>query len=170
MNLFITILFASSLSAFSEDTLRGKSYTFCDAPTAPFEIEYVVEFLPSGEEFEAEVYREKSEKACKGRPLFALGRVWRYEINKNELVTTLKKVKVILIQPRLLEFFNKTGICGHHFWKVDEMVSCDGKFIFDFEPSIGDITTHQFKQLQNKLIIHDGDEDVFELKERSSGL
>jgi hypothetical protein len=172
MKLFITMMFAFSISssAFSEDSLRGRRYASCDTPNAPFEIEYNVEYLPGQQEFEAEIFREKSKNACKGRQLFALVRVWKYEIYKNELVTTLERVKVLLIDSRLVESFNRQGICGLKNWRIDEMVSCDGKFIFDFEPSIGDRTSHKFKQFQNKLIINDGDDEAYELIQVSSEL
>lgn len=154
-----------TLSAFSKDTLRGKRYSSCDQLKAPVEIEYVVEFMPGNEEFEAEIFRRKSKASCKGAPLFAMGRVWKYEIIKDELITTLDKVRVILIDPSLIESFNKKAICGVKDWKIDEMVACEGKLLLDYEPVIGHRTFHHFKIIGKKLVVTQEDGETYDLLE-----
>jgi hypothetical protein len=150
--------------SFAKDPLQGKSFSSCEKISNKSELEYVVEYMSRNEEFEAEVYHLKSSKPCKGDPLFAIGRIWKYELNQNELITTLDKVKVIVLDKELVPIFNSKQICGAYNWEIDKVVSCEGKRAIDLEEIPGYRTIHKFKLLGKKMIVTEDDGESFELQ------
>ena len=108
--LFTIYLALLSSPTWANDPFMGKSFKYCDSEFTLFDQEYSVEYTIEGEEFEGEVYREKNSKTCKGSALFAIGRIWNYELNGNDLITTLKEVKVIVTDKKTIDVFNKKRI------------------------------------------------------------
>ena len=151
---------------FAKDHLKGKAYSSCEDISKHTELEYVVEYMSGNEEFEAEVYHAKSSKPCKGDPLFAIGRIWKYELNQNELITILDKVKVIVLDKELVPIFNSKKICGASNWELDKVVSCEGKQVVDMEEIPGYRTIHKFKLQDKKMIVTEDDGESFELMEK----
>lgn len=167
MKLFISLFLIGFMGpSFGRDTLLGKSFSSCDSSPGPLDQEYIVEYMPGNEEFEAELFIEKGRKPCSGVALFAIGRIWNYEINQNELVTTLQSVKLIILDSKALKMFNKNETCGVKNWKVDEVVSCGGKTFLNLNNNIGHRSIHEFKYEKNKLIVTDDDGESFELTEK----
>jgi hypothetical protein len=142
----------------------GKRFSSCEKYPKGIEQEYVLEYMSGNEEFEAEVYRGKDKFSCKGMPLFAIGRVWKYEIKGNEVITTLDRVNMILLEDRLLSLFNRRAICGITHWKVDQIVSCDGKTALELEERPGYRTIHKFKLAGEKIIFTDDEGVSFEMQ------
>jgi hypothetical protein len=150
--LFTLYLALLSTPTWANDPLKGKSFKYCDSDSKLFDQSYSVEYSIDGEEFEGEVYREKNSKTCKGRALFAIGRIWNYEINANDLITTLKEIKVIVTDKKTIDVFNKNEFCGIKNWKLNTFVSCEGKNVFGDEGVPGERTIHKFKIHKNELI------------------
>jgi len=115
------------------------------------------------EEFEAEVFRDKDSNNCGGKPQFAIGRIWQYEINDNELITTLEKVNVMVTDKDFVGIFNKKKICGISNWKLDEFINCEGKNVLDLEALPRHRTIHQFKIQGNELHLTEENGDRFKL-------
>ncbi len=150
--------------AFAQDPLEGKAFSSCEKFSKFTDLQYVVEYMSGNEEFEAEVYHGKSTKPCKGKPLFAIGRIWKYELNRNELVTTLDKVNVIVLDKKLIPIFNNKQICATSNWIIDKVVSCEGKPAIDLEEIPGYRTIHRFKLQGQKMIVTEDDGESFELQ------
>lgn len=150
-----------SFSAFAlaKDPFYGHLFSTCDI-SKDYHMEYFSEFAPKNEEFEVELYKKSSKKGCKGQGLFAVGRIWHYEIDGNELITTLKYVNVVLMDGKGVEYFNLMKFCDHSNWKVYERVSCTGKDIFGEESDVGHRTIHQFKLKGSKLEVKNQDGDI----------
>ena len=165
--ILLLLLTLSFQDTFAKDPLQGKAFSSCEKISKHNELKYTVEYMPGNKEFEAELYVEKDKRPCGGFPIFAIGRVWNYEINQNELITTLESVRVIILEPKVVKMFNRNVICGVKNWKDDEVVSCEGKSLLDFEDDIGHRTIHKFKHQKNKLIITDDDGESFELVEEN---
>ncbi len=161
------LLFIIALSAqvsFAKDSLSGKTFSSCEEFSNDSELEYVVEYMSGSEEFEAEVYHAKAKKPCQGEVLFAIGRIWKYELNQNELITTLDRVSVILFEKELVSVFNRKQICGVSNWNLDNVVSCEGKQVIDEEEIPGYRTIHQFKLQKKKMIVTEDNGETFELQ------
>lgn len=150
--------------SFAKDPLQGKAFSSCEKISHKSELEYVVEYMSGNEEFEAEVYHLKSSKPCKGDVLFAIGRIWKYELNQNELITTLDKVNVIILENELIPIFNSKAVCGVSKWELDKIVSCEGKQVIDLEEIPGYRTIHKFKLQGKKMIVTEDDGESFELQ------
>ena len=153
--------------SFGKDRLKGKIFSTCDATDKDIHEEYVVEYLPDNEEFEATVYSGPSKKKCFGKMIMAVGRIWKYEINANELITTLDHENVIIFDPELIPVFNEMKQCNHSNWKVDEVVPCTGKDVVDTEVIEGHRTIHTFKLQGNDLKIKRMDGSRLTLKRRT---
>ena len=162
--ILLLLLSLSFQESFAKDPLKGKAYSSCEEISKHTELEYVVEYMSGNEEFEAEVYHAKSSKPCKGEPLFAIGRIWKYELNQNELITTLDKVKVIVLDKELVPIFDSKQICGAANWEVAKVVSCEGKRVIDLEEIPGYRTIHKFKLQGKKMIVTEDDGESFELQ------
>ena len=98
--------------ALSKDPLAGHLFGNCDI-SKDVHVEYFTEFNPKNEEFEVELYKRVSKKGCKGKDIFAVGRIWHYEVNDNELITTLKTINVVLMDASSVDLFNKMKFCYH---------------------------------------------------------
>lgn len=142
---FFTILVLSSPSVFSDDPLLGKRFNHCDTESKYYDWDYTLEYMTENEEFEAEVIREKDPISCRGKSKFAIGRIWKYEIFKDDLITTLVGVKVIITNKKYLNAFNKRKICGKTNWEINKLVNCEGKKFLGLEGDKGHKTIHFFK-------------------------
>ncbi len=160
----ISIFLLTSVTTFAKDPLKGKVFATCDRHSSAVDIEYEVEYRKDNEELELEIYMTKEKAPCDGTPLFAIGRVWKYQIVGKELVTTLDRVKVMVVDKKIIPFFNEHRFCDTDDWKLEEMVSCAGLDIFGEESLPGHRTTHQFKLVKNKMIVTDDDGEKLELK------
>ena len=164
LKLLLVLGFISSPTiSYGKDPLVGNLFSTCDI-SKHYHMEYFSEFGPKNEEFEVELYKRASTKGCKGQDLFAVGRIWHYELNENELITTLKYVNVVLMESEFVDFFNKMKFCDHSNWKVDEQVPCAGKNIFYEEMNEGLRTIHKFKLMGNNLEVQDQDGEKTILK------
>ncbi len=161
--LFIGFLVFSATSLFALDPLLGKRFNICDKESKYYDLDYSVEFMIDKEEFEAEVFRNKDTNSCEGKSQFAIGRIWTYEINDNELITTLEKVTVVVTHKDFVGIFNKNKICGISNWKIDEFINCEGKNVLDLEGLPGHRTIHQFKIQGNELHLTEENGDRFKL-------
>jgi hypothetical protein len=140
----IVSLMTYSLLSFSKDPLRGKLFFSCDTSEKGIHEKYLVEYLPNNEEFETTMFSEPSKKKCLGKKMLSVSRIWKYVINGNELITTLKFEKFIIFDPKLVPIFNKIKQCNLSNWKLDEVVTCTGNNIIDPEMIEGHRTSHTF--------------------------
>ncbi len=150
--LYLTL---STSATMAGDVLSGKNFNHCDSESKHFDLDYTVEYMTNNEEFEAEVYRHKNSKSCNGKAQFAVGRIWKYELNGNELITTLEEVKVMLVDPDLIDGFNQNAICGVKDWRLEKLISCEGKMAISFEELEGYRTIHQFNLKGRELSVKD---------------
>lgn len=161
--LFIVFLIFSTTPVFAIDPLVGKRFNQCDTESKYYDWDYSIEYMRGHEEFEAEVFRDKSSKSCKGQSQFAIGRIWKYEINGTELITTLQEVRVMVTHKDFIGIFNKNQICGISDWKIGEFVNCEGKDVLDIEGLPGHRTIHQFKLKGKELHLTEDNGDEFKL-------
>jgi hypothetical protein len=161
--LLISFLVFLSVPVFAKDPLVGKRFNQCDTDSKYYDWDYSVEYMSDKEEFEAEVFRDKSSKDCKGKAQFAIGRIWKYEINGNELVTTLQEVRVMLTHKDFIDIFNEKQICGISNWKLDEFVNCEGKNVLYTEELPGYRTILKFKLKRKELHLTEDKGDEFKL-------
>lgn len=162
-HLFISLLLFISLPIFANDPLLGKRFNQCDTDSKYYDLDYSVEYMSDQEEFEAEVFRDKDSKSCKGKSQFAIGRIWKYEINRDELITTLEEVRVMVTQKEFVDVFNKNQTCGISNWKINEFVNCEGKNVLDIEGVPGHRTIHHFKLRGKELELMEDNGDKFKL-------
>lgn len=164
--LILIILLISRLTN-AQDKLVGKSFSNCEEIHSQIQREYVVEFMSGNEEFEAEIIRNKTGKNCKGDPIFAIGRVWNYELNDNELITTLDRVNVVVLDPLMQKIFNEKKACGVSKWEIDKITKCEGQYLYELEHMPGYRTIHQIKLIGNKLKVIDSNGESFELHQEA---
>lgn len=161
--LLMAFLAFSTTTAFTSEPLLGMRFSDCDTESKYSDLDYSVEYMRSNEEFEAEIFRKKDSRNCKGKAQFAIGRIWKYEVNGNELITTLERVKVIITNQDLIDPFNRNGICGVSNWKINEFISCEGKNVLGLEGIPGYRTIHQFKLKGKELHLTEENGDKFKL-------
>jgi hypothetical protein len=163
MNLFILLLLVFiSLDSFSKDQLEGRYFAECTTEEN-FSLEHGLIFFDTGVEMETGIVRESKKGPCKGPALYALGRIWKYEVHGNELVTTLTKSRVLVLSKRVVSYFNQNKFCEKDNWVPDEVVECTGKDIFGLEEREGYRTVHQFKVTPDYLETTSKDGEVIKL-------
>jgi hypothetical protein len=161
--IFLSILCLFSLSCFSKDVLEGKFFRDCNS-LGNYSLEYGIGYYKDGEEFEAGVVRKKHKRKCAGQELFAIGRIWSYEVKGNELISILSKSRVVLFTNDFIEEFNRNKFCGKDNWVVDEPVDCLGLDFYGLEEREGYRTIHQFKLTPNLFETIASDGDIRKLK------
>jgi hypothetical protein len=167
MKLFIFFLLVFiSLDSFSKDPLEGRFFEGC-VTEENFSLDYGLIYFDTGVEMETSIFRVSKKGPCKGPPIFALGRIWKYEVHGNELVTTLTKSRVLLLSKRYVSYFNENKFCEKDNWIVNEVVECTGKDIFGLEEREGYRTVHQFKVTPDYLEATNTDGEVKRFKSKS---
>ncbi len=167
MKLFIfLILVFISLDTFSKDPLEGRFFERC-VSDENFSLDYGLIYFDTGVEMETSIFRVSKKGPCKGKPIFALGRIWKYEVHGNDLVTTLTKSRVLLLSKRYVSFFNQNKFCEKDNWIVNEVVECTGKDILGLEEREGYRTVHQFKVTTDYLEAVNTDGEVKRFKSKN---
>ncbi len=157
-------LFLVSSFCFGESSLVG-GYTMCDSKDARMDREHLIHYTKNGLEFHSEIYSIKSKNPCKGTKLFVEGALYRYQENKDEVISTIIEKDYYLIHSSIQKFFMKEQFCGIKNWPLREFIYCRRKENSLINDESYFTVTHRFKILKNKLILIDEDESVEFAKE-----
>jgi hypothetical protein len=148
----------------AHEKLIGFPFRNCEFASKSHHLDYYIEFMKDGTEYEAEMYLSPSKTSCDGDLLFSIGRTWEYHVQGNEFSSILNKVVVLVSSPKVIPFFNKHHFCDHVDWKVDTLVNCTGKDILGPEPFYGYRTNHEFKIVNDELQVKRSNSDILILK------
>ncbi len=159
---FIYFILVSSLT-YAKSGLQG-SWGKCEVEDG-YHYEHIVEFEKNGVEIEFHVFRQESEKPCKGKILSIVGRRWSYKYSSGEYRSSLEKTFATVHQIHVIKEFNKIGACKFKNWKIDEPVDCTKNHLIDFEERVGYKTKHTYVLKGDEMIVLDSESETSVYKE-----